>query len=115
MDFNADIELRYFTDQWGPYSIDLTGGLPDGVIIVGVDIKAYAGRVEPKADLTDLTDLAGEVIEAGSVNYSESSVWWRMQYPPEASLKGQKLTLIFEVTTSDGGRHPFYLYKVKVS
>ena len=114
MDFSANIELRYFTDEWGPYSVDLTGGLPDGDTIADVTIKVYSGRVTPAADLTDLTDLASQVIENGSIGFSDLSVWWTMQYPVDAALKSQKFTLIFEVTTSTGGKHPFYLYRVKV-
>lgn len=115
MDFSANIELRYFTDDWGPYSVDLTGGLPDGDTIADVAIKVYVGRVNPATDLTVLTDRANQVIENGSIGFSDLSVWWSMQYPVDATLKNQELTLIFEITTSTGGKHPFYLHSVKVN
>lgn len=115
MDYEADIELRYYTDNWGPFSIDLSGGLKGDAVIAGVNIMAYAGRIGTSDDLPTLVDVAEQVIETGSIGFADTSVWWRMQYPQDQSLKGAKLTLVFDVTTSDGGRYPFYLYRVRVA
>ncbi len=114
MDFSAIIELRKNTNEWGPYSIDLSGGIPEGNTIAGVTIKAYTGKVLPAQALAGLTNIATEIIEDDSDSVSGSQVFWRMQYPADSALHGTKATLIFEITTSGGGTHSFYLYFVRI-
>ncbi len=115
MDFSGLIELRYSTDEWGPYSIDLDGGLPEGQSISDVTIKAYGSRVSPEDDTSALTDIADQIIENDSVITDGTKIQWKMQYPADETLKGAMATLIFEVTTSGGGRHPFYLFAVRIA
>lgn len=115
MDINGYIDLRDVTDEWGPYSVDLKGGLPPGQSIANATIRAYTGRVDRDADRTQLTDLATEVIEAGSISWTDLNIQWRMQAPPDTSLRGKKMSLVFEVTASGGGVHPFYFYAVNIA
>ncbi len=77
-------------------------------------IKAYTGKVLPAQDLAGLTNIAADIIEDGSDSISGSQVFWRMQYPTDTALHGTKATLIFEITTSGGGTHSFYLYFVRI-
>lgn len=115
MDINGYIDLRDVTDDWGPFSVDLEGGPPPGQSITDCVIRAYAGKVDKEDDRSQLTDVAAQVIEADSITISGFVVGWRMQGPTDTSLRGQKMTLVFEVTASGGGVHPFYFYCVNVA
>ncbi len=115
MDFNVLIDLRYSTDEWGPFSIDLDRGLPEGESVSDVTIKAFSGRIFPTDSISGLTDIAAQIIETGSIINTGTQIQWKMQYPSDSTLKDTKATLIFEVTTTGGGEHPFYLYAVRIS
>ena len=119
MDFDAKIELRQLTDDWGPYSVSLENedgdsALPGSQIVDSVTIKAYLGKVKPGELLDGKTDYASEIIESGTISSVLNNIYWNFQYPSSTSLNGQKMTLVFIVTTDTGGIYPFYLYYVKI-
>lgn len=112
MDYNVKIEVRYATDAWGPFAINLEDGIPSDAVVTDCTIEAYVGKVLPSDDLLLLDNVALDLIEPGSISCSEQLVSWKMQYA--AALKGYRYTLVFEVEINNTSIHPFYLYSVDV-
>jgi len=110
MDFpNDTIEIRYFSDEWGPFRFDFSDSLPDGTALSSCDVKCYTGKVKPGDDLT--TEITEDIIDTVTVHTDAVSVTF--QYPGD-TYKGTSNTLLFEVTLDSGAKHVFYFYKVKV-
>ena len=114
-DFGEEsIDIRYNTDLWGVFKFDFEPCLPDGAVISSVAIKAYQGNVGPKSTLSEETEIA-TLVDDGYVptisNDTEVNV--KFQYPGD-SYKGQKATVIFEITTSAAAVHPFYFKYLKI-
>lgn len=117
------IEIRYYTDAWGPYQFsfpaktsltDEDGVLPVGATLATADVKAYLGNVSPSSDLTEETEVTADIIEPGSVSIiDDTNVQMKFQYPGD-TYKGQKVTLVFELTTDGGAKYPFYFKYLKV-
>lgn len=111
---SGTINIRYNTDNWGPYSFDFTNSVFSGDSVSDVTVKAYLGNVKPTDDLDDETDLTTELIDSDfppSVSDNVVSVYFK--YPGD-SYKGNKITLIFEITLTGTGVHPFYFQYVKI-
>lgn len=119
-DFDTAIDIRYYADNWGPFSVELTDtsgvtGIPSNESISDVTVKMYEGKVKPDVDLTGLVDVSTAIIESDSVSWSGKDIYWEMKYPVDSTnYKGKKFTIVFEVTTSGGRKYPFYLYYVKI-
>jgi len=113
-DFQATtIELRYGTDNWGPYEFDFTDLVPEGLSIDSVDVKAYVGIVKPSADLSDETEITSDIIDddvVPSVSNNVVSVYFCYS----ETYKGEKATLIFYVTSTTGAVYPFYFNSVVI-
>ena len=123
-DFSISIEIGYFTDNWGPYSFNfpIASGLSenDGMIpynstIASVAVKAYQGNVSRKSTLADETEVTAMIDTdyAPVVNTAGDTVSIKLQYP-NVSFKGQKATIIFELTLSTGAKKSFYAQYVQI-
>ena len=111
-DFTADIDIRQNTYKWGPYVAMFTGGIPSGTTINGVKIRAYVGNLTPDENLTNKMDYANLIIDTDTISYDTDMVWWYTKY--NHTLAGKTLTLVFDITDSNGGKYTFYLYRVIV-
>lgn len=123
-DFDSEIiEIRYSTDLWGPYRFNFPicssatagdGAIPFGDTISAVTVKAYLGNVKPSSVLTDFTEITTSVIDPGyAPTFGNDYVVCKFQYPGD-TYKGEKVTLIFELTLSSGAKHPFYFQYLKI-
>lgn len=113
VDFIGEIRLRPVTEDWGPYKIDVSGGLPAGETIQTATIRAYVGRIYPGIDRTALTDIADEIIESGSQITEEETVAWTMQLGPTSPYRNSFITLVFEILTTGNKQYPFYFHGVR--
>ena len=114
MDFDyGEIEIRYSSTDYGPFTFDLEDAAPTGAVISSVTVKSYSGNVkagdllsgetETTDDLVDalLTDASGDYTVAVYFNY------------PGVDYEGNH-TLFFEVTWDNDAVHSYVFYKVKV-
>jgi hypothetical protein len=115
-DFPQDIiELRYFSDNWGPFSFDFGNHLPPGSNLSHVDLKAYAGAVNPASDLSEATEITSEIIDSDMLPLiDKNTVLVYFKYPTLGELKGIKATLLFEFTLDTTARHVAYFQYVKI-
>ncbi|MDL2275595.1 hypothetical protein LJC22_05675 [Desulfosarcina sp. OttesenSCG-928-G10] len=111
-DVQMNIDLRHTTQGWGDFVVDFEDGLPPKTEVTGVAIRAYAGRVTPDIDLSEQDDVANLIVDQNAVFSAGYKVYWRMQYSPD--LAGKNVTLVFDITITTGGHHPFYAYRVRV-
>lgn len=109
----AEIEVRESTDSWGPFTLDLTNGIPSDQSITGVSVKAYAGKLTKAADRDAFSDITSLLIETSKTAYSGKDVYLWFQYPGEA-YRNTKATVIVTATLTDGGVFPFFFYPVKI-
>lgn len=120
MDFSSghdNIDLRYYADDWGPYSFEFADALPESDTIDSVTVKAYLGKVKPTATLSEETDMSSEIIDSDYTPQvsNNTAVLVKFKYPAAVSTyKGEKATLIFEITTAAGGKYPFYFHSVRI-
>lgn len=112
VDFIGEIRLIPNTDDWGPYQVDLSGGLPPSETIQTATIRAYVGRIYPGVDRTTLTDIADDVIEAGSQIVVGETVSWSMQLDAASPYRNSFITLVFEILTTGDRQYPFYFHGV---
>lgn len=112
VDFIGVIRLRPVTDDWGPYQVDLTGGLPPNETIQTATIRAYEGRIYPGTNRTTLIDIANEIIEPGSQSVVGGTVTWSMQLEPTSVYRNSFITLVFEILTTGNRQYPFYFHGV---
>ncbi len=85
---------------------------PGDETVNGVIIKAFEGKIKPTDDISSQVNVSAQIIESGSETISGTEIGWKMFW--SAALKGKKLTLVFELTTTGGAKHPFFLYYVHV-
>lgn len=113
---HAGIDLRYFSDNWGPFNFDFTNLLPSGATISDCDVTAYLGAVTAKSDSSAFDDVTAEIIDSDHVpavvDDTYVNVWFK--YPSDLTLKGERATLVFEITTDSGAQHPFYFRSVNI-
>lgn len=112
VDFVGEINLRPVTDDWGPFRVDFTGGLPPGDTIQTAAIRAYIGKIYPGVNRTTLTDVASDLIESGSQSNGDATVQWSMQLPVNSPLRNTFITLVFEITTNSNRQYPFFFHGV---
>jgi uncharacterized surface anchored protein len=119
----TDIELDYYTDDWGPYSFNFPiassatandGLLPYGTTIQSVSVNAYQGNVNRKSTLGDETEISGLVDADYTPTISGDDTVLVKFAHPGASYKTQKATLIFELTLSNGAKNAFYFQYVRI-
>ncbi len=115
----TEINIRYLSDNWGPYAFDFSDVVPTGDTIQSVAVDAYIGNVKSKSTLTDFTEIpygtlvenGTEVAAAPAISTNTVTIYFR--YPGD-TYKGDKVTLIFELTMNSGATHPFYFQYVKI-
>ena len=116
-DFDQEtIEIGYYTDGWGPYtfkfpiatSVTANDGLiPYGSTIASANVKAYQGNVKRSSTLADETEIADLIDTDHAPIIGDDTVKVKFEYPG-TDFKGEKATLIFELTLSTGGMKSFY-------
>jgi hypothetical protein len=116
MDFgDGSIEIRYRTDDWGPYDFDFANALPAGESIATASIQAYYGNMKTKSDISTFTSCA-TLIELGTLaTGNHTHVQVRFQHPgTDPGDSGKKCTLRINVSTESGGKYPFLFYPVNI-
>ena len=110
-----DVEVMYYTDLWGVYSFDFSDALPTGDSISAVTVDAYIGNVKHKSNLSEFTDISSDLIDPAYTPQiiDSTKVYVKFQYPG-STYANQKASLIFEITTDSGAKHPFYFKYVKI-
>ena len=93
----AEIYIRSFADQWGPFAFDFSEALPPGtnVTISSVVVKSFLNKV----------DTTSHLIESGTVSIDVDQVSLNLQYPSSA-YHGLH-TLVFETTFSTGAMQSY--------
>lgn len=112
MDFKTEknIDVRDTSNEWGPFRFNFTNAIPSGETISSVDVKGYVGIIRPQ-DTDTPTEITSFVESSPVVASPYISV--RLQYPG-VDYKNSKATLVFTVTYSGGGSHPFYFHHVNI-
>ena len=110
-----DIEVMYYTDLWGVYSFDFSNALPSGDIISSVTVEAYIGNVKHSSNLSEFTDISSDLIDPAYTPQivDDTKVYVKLQYTG-STYANQKASIIFEITTDSGAKHPFYFKYVKI-
>lgn len=110
-----DINVGYYTDNWGSYVFPFTNKLPSGDTLASVNVKAYkSSGLDRTSTLSSYTNLSTSLIESSPVISSDGlNVSVKFQYP-SSSHKGSYVTLVFEVTTASTAKHTFYHHHVVV-
>jgi hypothetical protein len=116
-DFPQDIiELRYFSDNWGPFSFNFGNLLPPGLNLSHIDLKVYVGDVNPASNLSEATEITDEIIDSDMLPLiDKNTVLVYFKYPTSGNLKGVKATLLFEFTLDTPARHVAYFQYVKIA
>ena len=120
----ADIEIGYYTDNWGPYSFQFPiasaitendGTIPFNSTISSVVVSAYQGNVNRKSTLADETAIPGliDTDYTPTINATGDMVAIEFAYPA-TTFKGQKATIIFALTLSTGAKKAFYFQYVRI-
>ncbi len=122
----ATIEIGYYTDNWGPYSFRFPaatslesndGIIPYGTTITAVTVKGYEGNVSRKSDLsseTEITDIIDADYPPTITGANSDTVTVRFFYPTAQNFKGQKATIVFELTLSNAAKKSFYFKYVRI-
>ena len=116
LDFDREkIEIRYFTQDYGPYIFDFEDALPSSTTIASVTLKSYLGKIDPSDDLSGETETTSECVDAfkTAVN-GDYGVAAYFDFPSTVAWQDQKHTLIFELTLSNAAKHPFYFQYLDV-
>ena len=110
------IEIRYKSLDYGPFGFKFRKGLPVGLTISGITLRSFLGHVEPGDDLSAEIETTSELIDAAKTNVSSSYIVSAyFNYPTTSEyIGGEKHTLIFELTLSNGATHAYYGYYVWV-
>jgi len=109
----GEIEVRYNSTNYGPFSFDLEDAAPTDAVITTAVVSSYFGKVDV-ADLLSgedesTDDLIDAVLSAESGDYTVAVYF---NYPGVA-YEGNH-TVFFEVTWDNGAVHAYTFYKVKV-
>ena len=110
-----DINVGYYTDNWGSYIFPFTNKLPAGDVLSSVTVKAYKGaNIDRTANLSTYVSLTTSLIEASPVISSSGlNVAVKFQWPT-STYKGSTATIVFEITTASSAKHTFYHHHVVV-
>jgi hypothetical protein len=123
-EFEGTIEVGYNTDLWGPYGFKFPicssetandGMIPYGDTIASVNVRGFQGKVTRKSTLSEETEITNLVDpdDAPEINVDKDKVSLKLQYPG-VTYKGQKATLIFELTLTSGATKSFYFQYVRI-
>ncbi len=122
-DFSMTVEVGYYTDNWGPYGFNFPiasaatandGLIPYGTTIASVDVSAYQGNINRKSTLSDETEVTGLIDTDHAPSVSGGDTVAIRFANPAVTFKGQKATVIFELTLSTGAQKAFYAQYVRI-
>lgn len=126
MDFGThdNIEIRYNSDNWGPFKFSFADALPTSAAIATCGVLAFTGKVKPAstyssptlyAGLTNVTSLLIDPDYTPQV-IGDTDIYVKFKYPGGDYSKGVKHTLVFTMTLSTpvDAKHAFYFHSVKV-
>jgi len=110
------IEVRYYSDDYGPHNFDMEEALPTGTVLSSATVKSYLGKVDKEDAIADQTETTSELInDSKSIVISDYIISVYFEYPSTAAYKsGQKHTVIFEVTLDNGAKHNYYFQYARV-
>lgn len=109
------IDVRYASDSWGSHNFDFEDALPEGVTISSVVCKTFLGKVDEDTDLSNETESTDELIDTNKTDVVTGNVvGCYFNYPTTVEYMGEKHTLIFILTLSNGATHPFYHHYIEV-
>ena len=109
----GEIEVRYNSTDYGPFTFDLEDAAPTGAVVSNVTVKSYLGNVKVGDLLADETDTTALLIDAALTGETgDYTIGVYFNYPG-VDYEGNH-TLFFEVTWDSGAVHSYLFYKVKV-
>ena len=123
-DNTTNIECGYYVDLWGPYYFTFPiatsatandGAIPYNDTLSTVTVRAFLGKVTRRSTLSDETEISSLIIDPSYTPdvLAPNIARVKIQYPG-AAYKGQRVTLIFEITTATGGKRDFYFHYIRV-
>jgi len=111
----TNIDVRYFTDLWGVYTFQFSDALPTGSSLATVSVRAFVGNVTPSSTLaseTEIADLIDPAFAPATADHTKVQI--KFQYPLVVDHKGDRATLIFQLSLVGGAQHPFYFQYVSI-
>ena len=109
----GEIEIRYNSADYGPFSFDLEDAAPTGAVLEDVTVKSYEGNVKAGDLLSGETETTDELVDALKTDVTgDYTVGVYFNYPG-VDYEGNH-TLFFEITWDNDATHPYVFYKVKV-
>lgn len=109
----GEIEIRYNSADYGPFSFDLEEAAPTGAVISSVTVKSYFGNVKVGDLLSSETETSDDLVDAAKTGATgDYTVGVYFNYPG-VTYEGNH-TLFFEVTWDNSAIHSYVFYKVKV-
>lgn|GEM_PF-3153131 len=109
----ASIEIREGADSWGPFELDFAFGLPGDQALASVEAKAYSSKANERTDLSTLVDITSLLVEETGSTIDGTKYAFTLQHPGD-DYRGTLATLVFMVTTTSGGKFPFFFYPVRI-
>lgn len=120
----AEIEIGYYTDNWGPYAFRFPiassetandGVIPYGDVIASVNVRAFVGNISRRSTLANETEIpAGNLIDSDYTPQVLNGDTIKIKFVWPSAYKGEKATLIFECTMASGGKRSFYFQYVRI-
>lgn len=109
------IDVRYFSDQWGPYNFEFSPLIPPGSSISSFTIKTFLGKIDKGSLFHNETETTLELIDNAACEIkNDTSIDVYFNFPSTyASALGTIHTLVFQLTLDNGGSHPFYFHQVR--
>lgn len=109
----GEIEVRYNSTDYGPFTFDFEDQAPSGATISSVTVKSYDGNVKAGDLLSGETETTSSLVDsAKTAATGDYTVGVYFNYPG-VSYEGNH-TLFFEITWSNSAIHSYVFYKVKV-
>jgi hypothetical protein len=107
------IEIRYNSENYGPFNFDFEDMAPPGTTIFGVSVKSYFGNVKVGDLLSSQTETTSDLIDTGLIGINgDYTVDVYFNYPTVA-YEGNH-TVFFEITWDNTAVHAYTFYKVLV-
>ena len=115
---SGKITIQADASDWGPFTFDFTGGIPEGRTIASAVVKTYLGRVKPADSdvLAAETETTSELINSNSMS-SDYIVAVYFDRPTTAAYINVKHSIVITFTldaSGGGGTHSAFFYAVEV-
>ena len=112
LDFKVDyIEVRAYSDKWGPFYWDVSNYIPSGDVLSAVTVKTYQDDDSSDNDGDDTTSLLVEP-STETVVAADDQVYCEFQYPGVASVGLHRVEL--QATFTSGAKHTYKFGYVRV-